>query len=147
MAADGFRQTGLLVSPRSAWARAGSALGDAPLEALAVGAVNLSFALELYLKALLVYSGIAPLRSHRLRELFDGLPPHLQQRLHELYGDASRGDRKARMPTRSAASSYLRIPKQWRRCRIGRTSPTLCSAHCLTPIRMLSFSGATRRLR
>ena len=87
MAADGFRQTALLVSPRSVWARSVSALGDAPLESLAVGAVNLSFALELYLKALLVHFGIAPSRTHRLRELFADLPPEVQERLHELYSE------------------------------------------------------------
>jgi len=86
--ADGFRKTGLLVAPRSAHAKSKSSLDGSPLGELAVGAVNLSFALELYLKALLLHFSIKPIATHKLHKLYLEIPEDLRKHMSIVYAKA-----------------------------------------------------------
>lgn len=84
-AAEAFRRTGILVAPRSGYAQTFSLFDGEELEQLVVGAVNLSFAMELYLKAILLLSGTPHQRIHELEALFNELPSSVQEHLRKTY--------------------------------------------------------------
>lgn len=78
-AAESFRLAGLESAPRQG-IEPRSVVGD-----LVTGAVNLSFSLELYLKALALLTGRHPKPTHELDKLFDQLPGELQAAIEEAY--------------------------------------------------------------
>ena len=74
-------------------------------------ATNLAFSIELYLKALLIHSGLPVPEIHDLHELYDKLPPEVKTLIEDTYIISYRKEWLGRRASITLAKGPARVPR------------------------------------